>query len=83
VSLAAAILSREGAEMEPEAITDSPHFWETFRENVLDNPSSAIAFFDLICGRTPNWDFPDVPYLRQAFAEPLAKIEAHAAGKLK
>lgn len=83
VSLAAAILSQGGAEIEPEAVTDSPQFWETFRENALESPANAIAFFDLICGRKPNWDFPDVPYLRTAFADQLRKIESRKTDKLK
>jgi hypothetical protein len=82
VSLAAAILSQEGAEMEPGAVTDNPQFWETFRENAMESPANAIAFFDLICGRKPNWDFPDIPYLRQAFAGPLGKLETNQTDKL-
>jgi hypothetical protein len=83
VSLASAILHHEGAEMEPGGFTDNPQFWDTFRENALESPANAIAFFDLICGRTPNWEFPDVPYLRQAFAEPHNEIGVSGAGKLK
>jgi hypothetical protein len=25
----------------------------------------AIAFFDLVCGQEPNWEAPDVPWLRR------------------
>jgi hypothetical protein len=83
VSLASAILHHEGSEIEPDGFTDNPQFWDTFRENALESPANAIAFFDLICGRTPNWEFPDVPYLRQAFAEPAAKIASSGTGRLK
>jgi hypothetical protein len=69
LSVAAAIL-RESGELEPDAAkaSDDPSFWSTFKENVAENPSAAIAFFDLVCGKEPNWDAPDVPWLRQAFA---------------
>lgn len=69
LSVAAAILHEIGEE-EPQASksSDDPAFWASFRENVVENPSAAIAFFDLVCGREPNWDAPDVPWLRRAFA---------------
>ena len=67
LSVAGAIL-REIGEEEPatEKSSDDPAFWATFRENVAENPSAAIAFFDLVCGKEPNWDAPDVPWLRRA-----------------
>jgi hypothetical protein len=45
---------------------DDPAFWDTFRENTASNPETAIAFFDLVCGQEPNWDAPDVPWMRNA-----------------
>jgi hypothetical protein len=61
---------REIGEDEPDAAraSDSPAFWMSFKENVAENPSAAIAFFDLVCGKEPNWEAPDVPWLRQALA---------------
>ena len=47
------------------AKTDEPSFWDSFRENTLETPPIAIAFFDLVCGQEPNWDAPDVPWLRR------------------
>ena len=69
LSVAAAIL-RELGEEEPdtERASDDPAFWASFKENVAENPAAAIAFFDLVCGKEPNWDAPDVPWLRRAFA---------------
>jgi hypothetical protein len=69
LSVAAAVL-REIGEDEPntERTADDPAFWASFKENVAENPAAAIAFFDLVCGKEPNWDAPDVPWLRQAFA---------------
>lgn len=69
LSVAAAVL-REIGEDEPdtERAADDPAFWASFKENVAENPAAAIAFFDLVCGKEPNWDAPDVPWLRRAFA---------------
>ncbi len=66
LSVAAAILKEMGHE-EPVSApkVDDPQFWDTFRENTLESPAMAIAFFDLVCGQDPNWDAPDVPWLRR------------------
>lgn len=70
LSVAAAVLKELGGdEPSPARITDEPSFWDSFRENALEDPATAIAFFDLACGQAPNWDAPDVPWLRKAFAE--------------
>lgn len=67
LSVAAAILKELG-EQQPEngQPADDPKFWDSFRENTLESPEAAVAFFDLICGVEPNWDAPDVPWLRRA-----------------
>ena len=69
LSVAGAILHDMGLS-EPEASPQSndPRFWASFKENVTENPAAAVAFFDLVCGNPPNWDAPDVPWLRRAFA---------------
>lgn len=66
LSVASAVL-REMGDAEPilAAKTDEPSFWDSFRENTLETPPIAIAFFDLVCGQEPNWDAPDVPWLRR------------------
>jgi hypothetical protein len=66
LSVAAAILKEMGEE-EPvsAAKADDPLFWDSFRENALENPMMAVAFFDLVCGQDPNWEAPDVPWLRR------------------
>ena len=66
LSVAAAILKEIGEE-EPIAAAkaDDPQFWDSFRENTLESPTMAVAFFDLVCGQDPNWDAPDVPWLRR------------------
>jgi hypothetical protein len=70
LSVATAVLKETGDdEPVPAHITDETRFWDSFRENALEDPATAIAFFDLACGQDPNWDAPDVPWLRKAFAE--------------
>ena len=67
LSVATAILGELGeAEPAGAAIAETPAFWQSFRENTAENPASAVAFFDLVCGENPNWDAPDVPWLRTA-----------------
>jgi hypothetical protein len=77
LSVAAAILKEMGEE-EPVAATraDDPNFWDSFRENTLESPTMAVAFFDLVCGQDPNWEAPDVPWLRRVVEQQakLAKI---------
>ena len=67
LSVAGAIL-REMGETEPETggPSDDPAFWDSFKENTLESPASAIAFFDMVCGQEPNWEAPDVPWMRKA-----------------
>ncbi len=66
LSVAAAVLKEMGdAEPDSSQKTDDPSFWDSFKENTLETPPIAIAFFDLVCGQEPNWDAPDVPWLRR------------------
>jgi hypothetical protein len=75
LSVANAIL-REMGESEPEdgGPSDDPAFWDTFKENTASSPESAIAFFDLVCGQEPNWDAPDVPWMRKALKNKRALL---------
>jgi hypothetical protein len=70
LSVAAAVLKELG-DHEPSAApsADDPSFWDSFRENAHEDPGTAIAFFDLVCGEEPNWVAPDVPWLRKALAQ--------------
>lgn len=79
LSVAAAVLNETG-EDEPEAAkaTDDPRFWDSFRENARENPATAVAFFDMVCGVKPNWDAPDVPWMRKTFAESFNRIAAES-----
>jgi hypothetical protein len=66
LSVAAAVLKEMGAS-EPVSTpkAEDPSFWDSFRENSLETPATAIAFFDVVCGQEPNWNAPDVPWLRR------------------
>jgi hypothetical protein len=67
LSVASAILNEMGEdELSGEVLADDPAFWDSFKENATESPATAIAFFDLVCGKDPNWDAPDVPWLRNA-----------------
>lgn len=67
LSVAVGILAEMGAASPEEmSLSADPFFWDSFRENMNDDPALAIAFFDLVCGQNPNWDAPDVPWLRKA-----------------
>lgn len=76
ISVASAILRQMG-ESEPEAggPSDDPAFWDSFRENTMTSPETAIAFFDLVCGQEPNWDAPDVPWMRKALKAKQALLK--------
>jgi len=47
-------------------LADDPAFWNSFRENVTENISTAPGFFDLLFNVQPNWDGPDIPAFRNA-----------------
>ena len=77
--MAAAVLSEMGGEEPTESgIADDPRFWDSFRENAAENPANAIAFFDMVVGLKPNWDAPDVPWMRRTF---MARKQSLEAGK--
>lgn len=58
-SVVAAVIEQEGlAALAPSASAEDRQFWSSFRENVQEDPKTAIGFFDLLCGLTPNWELP-------------------------
>ena len=77
LSVAGAVLKEIG-DIEPQAAkaTDDPRFWDSFRENAAENPANAIAFFDMVCGQQPNWEAPDVPWMRRTFVARRAALKA-------
>jgi hypothetical protein len=58
-SLVAAVIEQEGlGALQPAASAEEWQFWTSFRENVKEDSHTAIGFFDLLCGLTPNWELP-------------------------
>lgn len=57
LAVTAAVIEQEGlAPLAPD--TEEDRFWVSFRENVQEDATTAIGFFDLLCGVTPNWELP-------------------------
>jgi hypothetical protein len=48
--------------------------WWSYRENVRENPSIAIAFLDQFVGGEPNWRTPDAPENRAAMRRATEKL---------
>ena len=79
LSVATAVLAETGDDEPRESgVADDPRFWDSFRENAAENPATAIAFFDMVCGLEPNWNAPDVPWMRRTF---MARKQSLEAGK--
>lgn len=82
LSVASAILKEMGEdELSGEGLADDPAFWDSFKENTIESPATAVAFFDLVCGKDPNWDAPDVPWMRDAQRR-LTQLSAVPRAKL-
>ena len=48
------------AEQHPNAALTETGTWWSFRENVREDPSLAIAFLDLFAGDQPEWSMPEL-----------------------
>ncbi len=48
------------SEQHPSDALNEPRTWWSFRENVEQDPSLAIAFLDLFAGDEPEWTMPDL-----------------------
>lgn len=83
LSVAAAVLAEMGSpEPRESAIVEDPGFWDSFRENAAQDPATAIAFFDMVCGLRPNWQAPDVPWMRRTFMERKSSLESGSTASL-
>jgi hypothetical protein len=49
---------------------------------VAQDPAAAVAFFDMVCGLEPNWQSPDVPWMRRTFAEGFSRIATAKTAEL-
>jgi hypothetical protein len=84
LSVAAAVLGEMGdAEPSESGVADDPRFWDSFRENAAENPANAIAFFDMVVGIPPNWDAPDVPWMRRTFLNRKKSLETAKVQAIK
>lgn len=65
VSMAEAVLINMGAAPGVnQKLLEQPAFWQSFRENITENISTAPGFLDLLFGNEPNWSGPDIPTFR-------------------
>ena len=48
------------AKQQPSGALEETRTWWSFRENVADDPSLAIAFLDLFAGDEPEWSMPEL-----------------------
>ena len=66
--------------------TANPQFqdlrvWQSFRENFAENPSLAVAFFDVFMGQEPNWNFPEC-FLSRPHVQRRAVLAAEPPARL-
>lgn len=68
----AAVQEQEfGTAPDIDACADDLRTWWSYRENVADMPSYAIAFLDRFLGGEPNWVMPDLASARVAVQRAL------------
>ncbi len=72
ICILAAVLEQEGMTMTLPALADDLRTWLSYRENVGEDPSRAIAFLDLMTGTEPNWFMPDSVASRSAMKRATA-----------
>ncbi len=60
------VLEQEGVRLTLPTLADDLRTWWSYRENVGDDASLAIPFFDLLTGNEPNWYFPASVISRKA-----------------
>ncbi len=60
------VLEQEGVRLTLPTLADDLRTWWSYRENVGDDASLAIPFFDLLIGNEPNWYFPASVVSRRA-----------------
>ncbi|APR36760.1 hypothetical protein [Paraburkholderia sp. SOS3] len=63
-----------GLPIEPSDALAQPAVWQSFRENLVEEPALAIAYFDKFMGIEPNWREPGFVANRPAAARPLKSV---------
>jgi len=68
LSMASAVLQSMGERpaLNEARVLDAA-FWNSFHETSAENSSTAVGFFDLLCGLEPNWQGPDILWFRPSF----------------
>jgi hypothetical protein len=57
-TLKATVHEQCAVEIHPSDALSQPAVWQSFRENMIEEPGLAIAFFDKFMGLEPNWREP-------------------------
>jgi len=77
LSVLAAVVEQEfGENLSLAEAADDLRIWWSYRENVREDPSMAIAFFDQFVGGEPNWWVPDSLESRAAMRRATRKLLA-------
>jgi hypothetical protein len=63
-----------GLSLEPSDALSQPAVWQSFRENLVEEPALAIAYFDKFMGIEPNWREPGFVANRPASARPFRSV---------
>ena len=67
LSILSVVLEQEfGETLTLSALADDLRTWWSFRDNAESDPAIAVAFFDQMIGREPNWWVPDAADSRAA-----------------
>jgi hypothetical protein len=72
-TLKATVHEQCAVEIQPSDALSQPAVWQSFRENMIEEPGLAIAFFDKFMGLEPNWREPTEISNRPAVAERSSK----------
>lgn len=67
-----AVLDQEGMSLTLPTLADDLRTWLSYRENVAEDPSQAIAFLDLFTGNEPSWWMPESVLSRAAMKKAIA-----------
>jgi hypothetical protein len=77
LSVLSAVMQQEfGETLNLAKGADDLRIWWSYRENVREDPSMAIAFFDQFVGNEPNWWVPDSLESRAAMRRATRKLFA-------
>ncbi|SED02495.1 hypothetical protein SAMN05519104_2615 [Rhizobiales bacterium GAS188] len=77
LSVLSAVVQQEfGETLSLAKCADDLRLWWSYRENVREDPSMAIAFFDKFVGEEPNWRVPDSAESRAAMRRATKKLFA-------